>query len=835
MRMLHQIQSDIKVKEELVCHLEKSETEYILMRRKFDDKINRLQDQLTELQENRDVALKRTKGLFKQSPGGPPLDAALQQQQAREKQQLLEIRQAYETKMKHLLTEIHDLKRKYSQTTNAMHVARNQNESLLKSLRVSVDTLKAEKKQMVKRMKEESDRVRDQITHQERRIQQLQRQHSEATLARRRLERERDLQKQTLKKRNEEVIMNNSQLKQLTCIMKKAVREGGVLDERLLGKISHIIGGNFAILSHGSLGFPLRGGGHTRSNNNGRRSNKQVSSIPLQVRVSRKKTLLDKALGQYVQGKQAVVEMEQILVRRERLTDEKQDLMDERRHIYLMEKERTDDAGEPMDMAAIDFMDERIDLVSAEISYLTSRIHGLQMEAAASDANSPQHHQHQHHRLEKHVTFADEIVTDPPPSDEWADMDAFEEQFSVPSNAAPDLAYDITFKLLKSLKADECKKVSEAMLKDIMDLRMAECNRHITMQNLERSVTDMRRTLIVMKRAAVASTVENERRIRRLEGTRSAQGPEEMDPEAVAAMDRKMEDYISNGNTIFDKIYEDGLRGIISDDSVPCSPLDYDDDDDDDGSVPNPSVSSMCGPGLLVADDSCSDALLTPSSFIQTPTATTTTPAGGWSGELMTTAPQHDSLYLYQQQQQQRLPSSFSFSETTESAILGASNPCRVDTTPSPDRFYNMIHKRLASPLSQDVTGMINPLELRRVTLDQTPTTELDDHHHHHHQDLGDDSSTSSIRSIHVRQAQPIELPPTPTVLTEKEFNPPILGMTTPATTPATTPNPPLAAKTKQHSLELRSSSAMEGKNVFNRLASASTRASRAKVHRLSY
>jgi hypothetical protein len=297
-------------------------------------------------------------------------------------------------------------------------------------------------------------------------------------------------------------------------------------------------------------------------------------------------------------------------------------------------------------------------------------------------------------------------------------------------------------------------------------------------------------------------------------------------------MDRKMEDYISNGNTIFDKIYEDGLRGMISDDSAPGSPLDYNDDDEDDGSVLDPSGSSLYGPGLLVADDSCSDALLTPSSFIQTPTATTT-PAGNWSGESMITAPQPDS-----QQQQQRLPSTFSFSETTESAIMGTPTACRVDTTPSPDRFYNMIHKRLASPLSQDdglPTGMINPLELRRVTLDQTPTTELDDDHHHHHQDLGDDSSTSSIRSIHVRQAQPIELPPTPTVPTEKEFNRPILGMTTPATTPATTPNPPLATKTKQHSLELRSSSAMEGKNVFNRLASASTRASRAKVHRLSY
>ncbi|ORZ11891.1 hypothetical protein BCR42DRAFT_420830, partial [Absidia repens] len=817
-RILHQIQSDIKMKEELVSHLEKSESEYMLMRRKFDDKINRLQDQLAELQEDRDVALKRTKGLFKTAPAGNAAGNTVDsthQQQAREKQQLLEIRQAYETKMKHLLNEIQELKRKYSQTTSTMHVTRNQNESLLKSLRISVDTLKSEKKQMMRRMKQETDRVREQMTHQERRIQQLQRQHTEATAARRRLERERDLQKQTLKKRNEEVVMNSSQLKQLTCIMKKAVREGGVLDERLLGKISHIIGGNFAILSRGSRGFPLRGGGHTRCNNNGRKGGsggnivKQVSSIPLQVRASRKKALLDKALSQYVQGKQAVVEMEQLLVRRERLSDEKQDLMDERRHIYLMEKERADDSGTPMDTTAIEFMDERIDLISAEIAYLFSRIRGLQMEAAASDANNQS--QPQHHRLEKHVTFADEIVTDPPPSDEWADMDAFEELYSVPSNAAPDLAYDITLKLLKSLKMDECKKVSEALLEDILDLRMAECNRQISMQNLERTVVDIRRTLIVMKRAAVASTVENERRIRRLESANGNQPDEEQDLEAIAAMDRKMEEYISSGNTIFDKIYEDGLRGMITDDAE--SSLEYggngaegddeNDGDDDNGSVMNGSVSSVTdtSPDPVLLDDPYhSDSLLTPSSFVRDSTTTTTAPYDSWSraGDLMTTTTQSDH-----QNQQQHSPTTAILGDHQDyrQSPLSVATP-RTNTTPSPERLY----KRLASPLSQQNDSnnamlpmvMANPLEFRRLALEQMTPLPSTEQQHVVDVDLRDDSSTSSIRSSHVRQSQP-ELPPTPTTPMSKELdyhtttahqqqqplqNMMMLGMTTPATTP---------------------------------------------------
>ncbi len=89
-RMLHQIQSDIRVKEELVTHLEKTETKYAFMRRKFDEKIDNLHRQLVGLQAERDKALAKTKQNFAASHR-TDANAGI-----KEKQQLLETRQTYE-------------------------------------------------------------------------------------------------------------------------------------------------------------------------------------------------------------------------------------------------------------------------------------------------------------------------------------------------------------------------------------------------------------------------------------------------------------------------------------------------------------------------------------------------------------------------------------------------------------------------------------------------------------------------------------------------------------------------------------------------------------------
>lgn len=57
--MLHQIQADIAVKEELVAQLERSELEYTCMRAQYEERLNMLQEHLLEVQKQRDLALRR--------------------------------------------------------------------------------------------------------------------------------------------------------------------------------------------------------------------------------------------------------------------------------------------------------------------------------------------------------------------------------------------------------------------------------------------------------------------------------------------------------------------------------------------------------------------------------------------------------------------------------------------------------------------------------------------------------------------------------------------------------------------------------------------------------
>lgn len=699
-RMLHQIQSDIRVKEELVSHLEKSETKYSFMRRKFDDKISELHAQLSELQKDRDQALAKTKSSFAAAPNRA--DMAMQ---LKEKQQLIETRHVYENKMKQLVIEIHDLKRNYSRTIMNMQSTRNQHESLLRSLRVNVETLKVEKKRMIKRMKQETERVREQMALQERKISKMQRQYTEVSHARTRLEREHEAQKLTLKRREKEIVINNSQLKQLTDMLKKAVREGGMLDDQLLSKVSHIMGGSFAAV--------VRRGG-MRNLPGFRQTRKRKNPIPVNVRVERKKQLLDKMLYQFIQGKQAIVEMEQVLFRRERLASEKLELLEERKSIYMAEKETADLTGEPMDMLAIDLADERIDLIEAEISYLSARIRALQSEAAgeADDllAQSPDSGTGRHQDKRK-VTFADEIVGESAPTDEWADMDALEEQYNVPSNAAPELVYDVTIKLLKTLEADECRSITEALVDDITNARMSECNRQMTMQNLEKTVQDLRRTLIVMKRAAIATTVENERRIRKLEEKNNGVS------KTGDSIDNKIEDYIMNsGNTIFDKIYEDGLRGMIG---TP-EPEYITNESPDDASVSTASYERR--------SSTQSEGLMPPPSPLTLPAYTASTATNNLM--LSPTRPPTSNGV--------RAPATLS--EKGGVMRVNNSNYPTRDLTPSPDRFYNMIQKRLS--WQQRVGGsespipmtMVNPAEFSRYANDR-------------------ESSTSSIHSGHLRRA----------------------------------------------------------------------------------
>ncbi|CAO3704025.1 unnamed protein product [Rhizopus stolonifer] len=499
-RMLDQIQSDIQVNESLVNQLEKTELEYLEMRKQFEAKIYSLRDQILHLrQEN--------------TP-----------------QSMHDIKQAYESKMKTLINQLSDLKRKYSQTTSNIQSSRNQNESMLRALRVNVETLKVEKKRMIKRMKEEAERVKEKLHHHEREIQQLKRKQQKDTETKRKLEKEAKQLQQVVQKKTDESLVTAEKMKSLAQILKKAVREGGVLDDKLLANSSSLL----------DLGAP-------------RRTRRKGQQLPLQVRATQKKALLDQALSQFIHSKQGAEELRQLMSKRNDLAQKKEEYISEREH--LLQEEDKDMIS--IDRAFRQIIDENIEMVEAEISYINARIHAMNSdifdENFMDDSSRPS---------EKRVTFAKSQE-----ESDWQDVDSLEEKFTLNFGATPEQCIETLSGILRSMEADELASVMESALDDIVTLRMEEAQNKMSLQQYERTTEDLRRTLIVMKKTALDATDDYERRLKQFQHHRlsartsfsklSCYGEDSSD--ADSAIDILPDDHFQHVETLFHKIYSEGM------------------------------------------------------------------------------------------------------------------------------------------------------------------------------------------------------------------------------------------------------------------------------------
>ncbi|KAI9314976.1 hypothetical protein BX666DRAFT_2113761 [Dichotomocladium elegans] len=530
--IINQVQSDIRVKEELVNQLERCEAEYTDMRRQFEIRFNQITQEMVSIKEERDRALRRS---------------SFGQTFQREKQQIVELKTAYELKTKQLS----DMRRKFEQTSSAIQATRNQNESMLRTLRVNVESLKHEKRRMIKRMKEETLRVKEQMLAHEREIQQLRRRQQRDQETRRRLELENKQVQMLLRKRSDEVIVSNDKLQKLVSILKKAVREGGVLDDRQLNKCAEW-------LQIGYLRRPKR------------RITKKNPMATLEVRAAKKKDLLDRAVDQFVRGKVSMIEMQQLITRRTELSQKRQELQSERDHLFGVAEYPGQKLAQ-FDKTMKTYMDEQIESMTSEISYVNARIQALHTDAAhellddneedeevidMDSVREQEKQQQQQQRARKHVTFADEVMglKDENEEDEWLDMDALEERYSVPVNADPETSHEMALKVIRSLAPEEAEWILEAMITDVSSLRMDEYNQQVKAKQLEKTVHDLQHTLTVMKERAIETAIKSEKRLRRLEQTSrrsSLSGYDSSVADDDSAIDLKMEERFG---TIFDQI-----------------------------------------------------------------------------------------------------------------------------------------------------------------------------------------------------------------------------------------------------------------------------------------
>lgn len=236
LKMLHQIQADLLVKRELVGQLERSEEQYTQMRVNFEERLNELKDHLLVIQKQRDAALKKSGTSIV-----PTVTATTVRPQStmqlRENRQAQEVRSQYEVKLKRLISENQELRKKHTQSTQSIQTARAKAEGIIGRLRADVEALKLDKKQLNRGLKIEADKAREVMASYEKEIQLLKRREASALDARKKLEEVNEATNQVLRKRTEEAAAVNLQMRQLTNALRRAASEGTFLNEAALEKI----------------------------------------------------------------------------------------------------------------------------------------------------------------------------------------------------------------------------------------------------------------------------------------------------------------------------------------------------------------------------------------------------------------------------------------------------------------------------------------------------------------------------------------------------------------------------------------------------------------------
>ena len=237
----------------------------------------------------------------------------------------------------------------------------------------------------------------------------------------------------------------------------------------------------------------------------------------LKMQASFKKNLLYKEINNFITGKQLNEVAEELLRKRETLSQEKQDLLDEQEQLRFRIDELSQNAKLPVDFENLTMLrqqhqetENRVEIINAEVKYVSSRIHSIQLEAAQAQG------------------------------DELAKMGG--SMISL-ANPPPDMntSYDNAVEIMKSMDQVEAKKLLELLIEDLIALKLSERTRSLEIQEMEKESEDLRKALQSMRKAAIDANLENEKKILEYENRLqlSRMGQRDVAP-AVDAKDNRM-------------------------------------------------------------------------------------------------------------------------------------------------------------------------------------------------------------------------------------------------------------------------------------------------------
>lgn len=273
------------------------------------------------------------------------------QTQAQHQRELAEQRSQYEARLKKLGNEVTSWKRKHAQAISSAEMARNKSNSVIMGFKTKLEKATQEKKKLTKRLKQESDRMRERTSHYERELKKAKRAETQAINARKRSERDAMQHKQAAKRAAEEVGQLSSQMKQVALMLKKSLVQKRI-DRQVLTK---------AMACASVRGYVVR------------QSLGRFKSAPLQQRVYQKKRLIQRALAVHASKSNAT--MDELHAREQRLMDEQRELLAERELVLA----QGDDA----------YMDDRITAITFELDFIRLQLANIEQHHS-KDADDPE-------------------------------------------------------------------------------------------------------------------------------------------------------------------------------------------------------------------------------------------------------------------------------------------------------------------------------------------------------------------------------------------------------------------------------------------------------------
>jgi len=202
-----------------------------------------------------------------------------------------------------------------------------------------------------------------------------------------------------------------------------------------------------------------------------------------------KKEFLDQQIEMIISGRQALALLNDLEKARAKYISERSELLAERERVVQAVANETgiDDPSVPQ------YMDDRIELIDAEVTVLDAKIRGLQDELG---------------QIGLQPNTDDGMLTE-------SESDGLEDSShkGITSDITQDSRFEIAIDMLRSMDLYEIIRVSELLLEELIHFKVNERARLLRISELDQKNMELSETLHILRRTAVNASAEYEKKL----------------------------------------------------------------------------------------------------------------------------------------------------------------------------------------------------------------------------------------------------------------------------------------------------------------------------------